>query len=72
MAGVDKEGEQGEEIVVSSHKYDQEKEWYVAHLAKEMQVNDTVVLSMSFTGLLNDQLKGFYRSTYTRPTGETV
>lgn len=72
VAGVDKEGEQGEEIVVSSHKYDQEKEWYVAHLAKEMQVNDTVVLSMSFTGLLNDQLKGFYRSTYTRPNGETV
>ncbi|KAK8396295.1 hypothetical protein O3P69_005380 [Scylla paramamosain] len=71
-AGVDKEGEQGEEVVVSSHEYDQVKEWYVAHLARELQVNDTVILSMSFTGLLNDQLKGFYRSTYTLPNGETV
>ena len=70
-AGAGKGG-QGEEVVVSSHTYDPEKEWYVAHLANQLQVNDTVVLSMRFTGFLNDKLKGFYRSTYTMPNGETV
>lgn len=27
-------------------------------------------MSMTFTGILNDKMKGFYRSKYTSPDGE--
>lgn len=62
----------GKKVEIAKHEYDPEKEWYVAHLGKELQVDHRVVISMSFTGLLNDNLKGFYRSSYTTPEGDDV
>ncbi|KAG0720640.1 Aminopeptidase Ey [Chionoecetes opilio] len=67
----EEEGE-GEEVTVTRHEYDLEKQWYVAHLAEELQVGQRVVLAMAFTGLLNDKMKGFYRSSYDTPEGDTV
>ncbi|KAG7171432.1 Aminopeptidase N-like 3, partial [Homarus americanus] len=62
----------GVQVVVKEHVYDAEREWYVAQLDQELQVDQTVNISLWFTGLLNDQLRGFYRSSYVDPDGNTV
>ncbi|XP_050685905.1 aminopeptidase N-like isoform X1 [Eriocheir sinensis] len=59
------------EIVVSKQEYDPEREFYIATLEEELEVNHLIDISMSFTGLLNDQLKGFYRSSYLSSEGDT-
>ncbi|KAG7172389.1 Aminopeptidase N-like 4, partial [Homarus americanus] len=54
----------GPGLRVIKHLYDHERQFYLAHLEEELQQGHKYVLSMEFTGYLNDQLHGFYRSTY--------
>ena len=62
----------GSELAISEHKYDRDREFYVAMFDQELQAGMTYVLKMNFEGYLNDQLKGFYRSSYTNQKGEKV
>ena len=59
----------GPGVKIMQHKYDKQREFYVAMLASELMAGKQYVLSMHFEGLLNDQLRGFYRSKYTDANG---
>lgn len=51
-------------VKIIRHQYDHHLQFYIAHLEEPLKVGDKAVLSMDFEGHLNDQLHGFYRSTY--------
>ncbi|KAF2365598.1 Peptidase M1 membrane alanine aminopeptidase N-terminal [Trinorchestia longiramus] len=57
-------------VPINEQKYDVDREFYIAMLDKELMKDEQYVLSMDFEGYLNDQLKGFYRSSYTDEDGE--
>ncbi len=61
----------GTQIIAKGHEADWDREFYVLHLATPMVENSQYSLNIKFTAVLNDKLKGFYRSEYTDPiTGE--
>ncbi|XP_042234819.1 aminopeptidase N-like [Homarus americanus] len=55
---------EGPTVEIKHHSYDNKREFYIAHLNKKLAKGKKYVLSMEFNGTLNDQLKGFYRSSY--------
>ncbi|XP_018019808.1 puromycin-sensitive aminopeptidase-like protein, partial [Hyalella azteca] len=57
-------------LKITEHKYDADREFYIAMLDQELVKDRKYVLSMNFEGYLNDQLKGFYRSQYTNKSGQ--
>ncbi|CAL4078622.1 unnamed protein product, partial [Meganyctiphanes norvegica] len=59
----------GEGLAIKQHVFDKEREFYVAHLAAPLEVGKNYTLIMEFEGLLNDNLRGFYRSFYTDKFG---
>ncbi|XP_063887273.1 aminopeptidase N-like isoform X2 [Scylla paramamosain] len=59
----------GPGLAIAAHQFDSEREFYVAHLNETLQPGDKYVLSMHFIGLLNDMMKGFYRSSYRHADG---
>ncbi|KAK8402060.1 hypothetical protein O3P69_001270 [Scylla paramamosain] len=54
----------GPGLKIRKHEYDHERQFYLAHLEEPLVEGEKYVLSMGFEGHLNDQLHGFYRSTY--------
>lgn len=56
--------EAGPGIRVKRHQYDHDRQFYIAQLEQQLEKSKKYVLSMQFLGYLNDQLRGFYRSTY--------
>jgi len=60
----------GAETRVPSVTLDEEAERLTLGLDYSIPVGPATI-RISFTGILNDQLHGFYRSTYTAPDGET-
>ncbi|XP_037790314.1 uncharacterized protein LOC119585704 [Penaeus monodon] len=56
--------EAGPRIRVKRHQYDHDRQFYIAQLEQQLEKSKKYVLSMQFLGYLNDQLRGFYRSTY--------
>lgn len=56
---------------VASTTLDDDKQTATFHLAEELAQGSTAHLSLKFTGILNDKMAGFYRSTYTDENGET-
>ncbi|CAL4093881.1 unnamed protein product, partial [Meganyctiphanes norvegica] len=61
-----------DEIDISSHTYDSQREFYIANLAESLIPGQNYTIKMNFTGLLNDQLRGFYRSIYTNEADEEI
>merc|ERR1712013_314198 len=57
-------GEDGSMVDIVGHSYDEERQFYIIHLA-EAPDSSKLQLSIFFTGVLNDELAGFYRSSYT-------
>nr|XP_027218923.1 aminopeptidase N-like [Penaeus vannamei] len=57
-------GDSGPSIRIKRHQYDHDRQFYIAQLDQQLEKNKKYVLSMEFLGYLNDQLRGFYRSTY--------
>lgn len=47
-----------------------EQETVTLQFAKSLSAGAQGVLNVSFTGNLNDKMKGFYRSKYFTPSGE--
>ncbi|MEN8238452.1 MAG: M1 family metallopeptidase [Actinomycetota bacterium] len=60
----------GDTSYVATPSLDDETERLTLTLDEELPVGGAHI-SISFTGILNDQLHGFYRSTYTAPDGES-
>ncbi|XP_047482307.1 aminopeptidase N-like isoform X1 [Penaeus chinensis] len=60
---------QGPGVGITKHSYDNERQFYIAELGEDLVVGQKYVLSMEFEGYLNDQLHGFYRSTYKAEDG---
>ncbi|XP_063887402.1 aminopeptidase N-like [Scylla paramamosain] len=61
---VDVENRNGKGVSIMKQTYDNQREFYHAHLQQPLTKGHRYVLSMEFTGYLNDQLHGFYRSSY--------
>nr|XP_045584294.1 uncharacterized protein LOC123746672 [Procambarus clarkii] len=61
----------GTGIEVQQNLYDNDRQFYTGVLAEELEVGRNYILSMQFLGYLNDELVGFYRSTYTDEDGNT-
>ncbi|KAK4304350.1 hypothetical protein Pmani_023699 [Petrolisthes manimaculis] len=54
----------GPGLKINKHEYDQEREFYIAHLDQKLRKGRTYVLYMDFDAYLNNELRGFYRSSY--------
>ena len=50
-------------------RYDQEAETATLHFPQELPECEGQI-NLQFTGILDDKLKGFYRSKYTSPDGK--
>eukprot|EP00092_Neocalanus_flemingeri_P026889 GFUD01029145.1.p1 GENE.GFUD01029145.1~~GFUD01029145.1.p1 ORF type:complete len:1053 (+),score=224.11 GFUD01029145.1:199-3357(+) len=55
--------EDGSMVEIVGHGYDEERQFYIIQLAEA--VSSQLSVSIFFTGVLNDELAGFYRSSYT-------
>ena len=53
---------EGREVV--GHGYDAEREFYIIHVDKELTLGHRFKVSISFLANLNENLSGFYRSSY--------
>ncbi|XP_069952146.1 aminopeptidase N [Cherax quadricarinatus] len=62
---------EGPGVEVKQNLYDKDRNFYIGVLGEELELGKRYILSMEFVGLLNDQLIGFYRSTYTDEDGNT-
>lgn len=58
------EDRSGPGIGINRHEYDHVREFYIAHLNQPLMKGKKYVLSMEFDAYLNDELRGFYRSSY--------
>ncbi|MPC09521.1 Aminopeptidase N [Portunus trituberculatus] len=56
-------------IIILKQTYDNQRQFYHAHLQQPLTKGRRYVLSMEFTGYLNDKLHGFYRSSYRDSNG---
>lgn len=61
---LDAENRNGRGVGIIKQTYDNQREFYHAHLQEPLTRGRRYVLSMKFTGYLNDKLHGFYRSSY--------
>ena len=59
----------GSAVFVSKTEEIPEKQFFVIYLEKELEEKVNYIVNIKFQGVLNDQLKGFYRSTYKDATG---
>lgn len=51
-------------IEIVKHAYDEQREFYIAHLSKTLTPGQKYVIKINYVAELNDNLKGFYRSQY--------
>ncbi|PSK39950.1 aminopeptidase 2 [Candidozyma pseudohaemuli] len=51
--------------------FDEDKQTVTFALAKPLEAGSTAALNIKFTGILNDKMAGFYRSSYTDADGKT-
>lgn len=65
-----KETNTDKSLAVKGHEYDIDREFYVIHLAEDLKSQQDYFVTLGFTAILNDDLSGFYRSSYTKPDGE--
>lgn len=62
----------GPGVGIIQQTYDNVRQFYVAELETELEQGKMYIISMNFEGYLNDDLRGFYRSTYFDADGEAV
>ncbi|XP_069977183.1 aminopeptidase N [Penaeus vannamei] len=63
------EEEANREVMIRSQQYDPARQFYVVHLGEFLQKGRTYLLSVEYRAYLSNQLRGFYRSTYTDVDG---
>ena len=57
----------GKQVSVSGTSVDEESERLTLGLGESLAAGSTLSIYIEFTGFLNDQLRGFYRSVFTPP-----
>ena len=57
-------------IGVTGHEFDTKRDFYIIKLEKPIVAGNIYLLYIDFVSKLNDDLKGFYRSTYENEKGE--
>lgn len=62
----------GKQLSVREHKYDKDREFYIAQLDKKLVKGMKYVVRINFVSKLSASLKGFYRSVYKNEKGEEV
>nr|XP_027211530.1 glutamyl aminopeptidase-like [Penaeus vannamei] len=58
------------QVGIRSQQYDPVRQFYVVQMEEELMKGQTYTLQMEFLGYLNDQLRGFYSSSYKGINGE--
>ena len=58
------------EMKVIGYEFDNDREFYVLKLDKKITEGNVYRVEMNFVSELNDELKGFYRSTYMNDNGD--
>lgn len=56
--------EDGKQVIVTRRTEDPETHFQIVYLAEMLEIGKQYVLNISYTGILNDNLHGFYRSSY--------
>ena len=51
-------------IDIVGHEFDEDREFYILKLGKKIEKGNVYRVSIDFVSELNDELRGFYRSTY--------
>ena len=51
-------------IDIVGHEFDEDREFYILKLGKKIEKGNHYQISIDFVSELNDELRGFYRSTY--------
>lgn len=59
---VEKDGDKKNIKII---EYDEEREFLIIHMNESLAVGKVYLLNIEYTGYLRDNLKGFYRSSYT-------
>lgn len=59
------------QVEIKSQHYDPVRQFYVAQMEEKLMKGKRYTLQMEFLAYLNDQLYGFYRSTYKDVDGNT-
>lgn len=59
------DGATGALLAIDGFGYDEKRDFFIVFLKTPLSVGASVLLSVDFLGNLNDQLSGFYRSSYT-------
>ena len=55
----------GKKLGVLKHSFDKDREFYIAKLNTKLIEGNNYTIKMDFVAKLGDNLKGFYRSSYT-------
>ena len=59
------------DIGVVEYDFDDDREFYITKIDQPIVKGKTYRISMDFVSALNDNLKGFYRSSFKTKEGET-
>ena len=59
---VEKDGDKKNIKII---EYDEEREFLIIHMNESLSVGKIYLVNVEYTGYLRDNLKGFYRSSYT-------
>ena len=59
------------DIGVVEHEFDDDREFYIIKIDQTIEKGKVYRISMDFVSALNDNLKGFYRSSFKTKEGET-
>ncbi len=54
----------GKPIGINKHAYDLDREFYIAHLDRALVPGKKYKITIDYVAILNDNLRGFYRSVY--------
>ena len=63
-------GEQLENMTITNSEYDLERDFFIVTLSETLQTDQTYRITMKYKGRLQDDLAGYYHSSYVED-GET-
>ena len=71
LSSKDSDGVKIADIGVVQYEFDEDREFYITKIDQAIVKGKIYRISMNFVSILNDNLKGFYRSSFKTKEGET-
>ena len=71
LSSSDSKGIKVADIGVVEYEFDDDREFYITKIDQTIEKGKVYRISMDFVSALNDNLKGFYRSSFKTKEGET-